>query len=238
MDPATGQIEEINIRKLIKDSIKNNTDLITQIRFLKNIISNLNIAIFIHDLNKHHHIWTNNNYYNIIGYTDREMKKMGPDWRKKNYHPEDVPIITDRIEHFQQNRGEAYSGVYRIRHKEGHWVWVYSNTAVYKRDEKGNPEQLIGICTNFSVNFKTMKQFKELYKENQQLKNQLMISKLTRREKEIIKLLTKGKTGHEIAKLLFISKHTVNNHRKNILKKLSFNNIAELIHFATESGLD
>ena len=77
-----------------------------------------------------------------------------------------------------------------------------------------------------------------MYKENQQLKNQLQIERLTKREKEVIKLIAHGKTSQEIADNLHISIYTANNHRKNILKKLKLKNIAELSHFATESGLD
>lgn len=238
MAEFTNQIKEVNIMSLIRKSVKSNNDILDQLRFLKNIVSNLNIAIFIHDLIKLRHIWTNSNYYNIIGYTDEEMKLMGPEWVKENYHPEDVYILTERIEYFRKNKGEAYSGVYRIKHKEGHWVWVYSNTVIYKRNEKGYPEQLLGICIDFSGNFKTMKQFKELYKENQQLKSQLLIERLTKREKEIVKQIVNGKTGQQIADKLNISIHTANNHKKNIFRKLDLHNIAELSHFATESGLD
>ena len=237
MEPTASQIGEVNFRKLIKDSIKNNTDLINQIRFMKNIVSNLNIAIYIHELKKQQHIWTNNNFYKVIGYSDEEIKQIGSEWVKKNYHPEDVHIVTERIEYFRQNKGDAYSGVYRIKHKEGHWVWVYSNAVVYKRDEKGFPELILGICIDFSDNFKTMKQFKTLYQENQQLKNQLKIAKLTKREKEIIKLIAHGKTSQEIAETFHISKSTADNHRKHMLKKLNLHNIADLTRFATETGL-
>ena len=236
-DPIN-QTEKENFLKLIRKSIKSNNKILDHLRFLKNIVSKLNIAIFIHDLKEQRHTWTNNNYYKIMGYSDEEMKQLGSDWAKRNYHPEDAHILTERIKYFRQNKGEAYSGIYRIKHKDGHWVWVYSNALVYSRDKKGNVEQLLGICIDFSNNFKTMKQFKELYKGNQQLKNQLLISKLTKREKEIIKFIAHGKTSQEIADIINISNSTVNNHRKNILRKLNHRNIAELTRFATESGLD
>jgi DNA-binding CsgD family transcriptional regulator len=51
----------------------------------------------------------------------------------------------------------------------------------------------------------------------------------TQREKEIIKLVTQGKQAKGIAALLFISEHTVNTHKKNILKKSGCKNTIELI---------
>jgi PAS domain S-box-containing protein len=215
-----------------------NSDFKSNWIFLNNVIRSLNIAVYIHDLNKMRHIWTNHNYYKIIGYSDSEIKKIGPDWAERNYHPDDISIMPERINYFKKNKGDTFSGIYRIKHKKGHWVWVYSNTIVYKRDKNNRPEQLLGICIDFSDNFKTMKQFSELYRENQQLKNQLLITNLTKREKEIIKMIAGGMTSGEIAAALSISLHTANNHRKNILKKLDFHNKADIARFAVENGLD
>ena len=60
---------------------------------------------------------------------------------------------------------------------------------------------------------------------------------LTKRELEILQLISTGKSNNEIAEELFISVHTVNSHRKNILKKLNQKNTAELIRFAVKNRL-
>ena len=46
------------------------------------------------------------------------------------------------------------------------------------------------------------------------------IKELTRREKEILICISKGKTNHEIANDLYITEHTVKNHTSNIFEKL------------------
>ena len=56
--------------------------------------------------------------------------------------------------------------------------------------------------------------------------------KLTPRERQVTKLIAEGKTNRVIAKLLFISVRTVENHRANIMKKLKLKNTAELIKYA------
>lgn len=61
--------------------------------------------------------------------------------------------------------------------------------------------------------------------------------KLTLREKEILKLVADGKTTSDIAELLFLSKFTVENHRKNLLQKLRSRNVADLIRTATQQNL-
>ena len=55
---------------------------------------------------------------------------------------------------------------------------------------------------------------------------------LTKREKEILMLVANGKNSQEIGDKLFISKFTVQTHRKNILQKIDTKNIHELIRFA------
>jgi len=57
---------------------------------------------------------------------------------------------------------------------------------------------------------------------------------LSKREEEILRLIGKGKTSHEIAELLFIGKTTVDTHRKNILKKLNLQGKTELLRYSME----
>ncbi|MEQ8907235.1 response regulator transcription factor [Ekhidna sp.] len=60
---------------------------------------------------------------------------------------------------------------------------------------------------------------------------------LTPREYEVLELITRGKTTAQIAEELHLSVHTINSHRKNILRKLNMNSPAELIVYALESGI-
>ncbi|MGB8190286.1 MAG: response regulator transcription factor [Chitinophagaceae bacterium] len=59
---------------------------------------------------------------------------------------------------------------------------------------------------------------------------------LTRREKEVLELISSGLTNGEIAEKLFISITTVISHRKNILEKFGVNNTAGLVKRAVEGG--
>lgn len=63
------------------------------------------------------------------------------------------------------------------------------------------------------------------------------LTKLSDREKEVLKLIAEGKTGREIASQLFLSPNTVERHRANIMDKLGLHNRAELIKFAIRKGL-
>ena len=60
---------------------------------------------------------------------------------------------------------------------------------------------------------------------------------LTAREKEIVLLSAEGLSSAKIAEKLFISVHTVNNHKQNIYAKMGVKSNSEMIHQATKLGL-
>lgn len=69
-------------------------------------------------------------------------------------------------------------------------------------------------------------------------KNDLLLElKISEREVEIIKLIAEGFINKEIADRLFLSTHTVNTHRKNIMQKLNINNTAGIVLFAVKEGI-
>lgn len=61
--------------------------------------------------------------------------------------------------------------------------------------------------------------------------------KLTKREVEIIKLISEGLTSQQMADKLFISPRTVETHRANLMKKLSVKNAIELVKKAEQLQL-
>ncbi len=64
-----------------------------------------------------------------------------------------------------------------------------------------------------------------------------MNSKLSNREKQILKMIALGNTSKDIGDELFISWKTVEKHRGNIMKKLNIHNIAGLTGYAFNNNL-
>ena len=60
---------------------------------------------------------------------------------------------------------------------------------------------------------------------------------ISKREQEIIVLISEGLTNAQIAEKLFLSNHTVNTHRKNILGKLGVKNTAGIVMYAVKANL-
>jgi DNA-binding NarL/FixJ family response regulator len=60
---------------------------------------------------------------------------------------------------------------------------------------------------------------------------------LSERENEIIKLIAEGQTNQQIAEILFLSNHTINTHRKNIMAKLGVKNTAGIVMYAVKTNI-
>jgi DNA-binding NarL/FixJ family response regulator len=68
--------------------------------------------------------------------------------------------------------------------------------------------------------------------------NELPLSiNLSDRELEVLKLICEGCSNNEIAEKLFISKHTVDGHRRNLISKTGVKNAPNLVLFALKNGL-
>ncbi|MBK8139662.1 MAG: response regulator transcription factor [Chitinophagaceae bacterium] len=70
--------------------------------------------------------------------------------------------------------------------------------------------------------------------DKQELNNMPVLSS---REKEVLQLIADGMTNPQIAAKLFLSLHTVDSHRKNLLTKFAVNNTASLIKLAAKYNL-
>jgi DNA-binding NarL/FixJ family response regulator len=60
---------------------------------------------------------------------------------------------------------------------------------------------------------------------------------LSKRETEVLKLIAQEFTTQEIADQLFLSKHTIESYRKNLISKLGVRNLAGLTRYAVEKGM-
>lgn len=73
--------------------------------------------------------------------------------------------------------------------------------------------------------------------EKTPFQNTEILKCFTERELEVLSLIGQHKTAGKIAEELYISKHTVDTHRKNILKKTGLQKTSQLVVFVRENGL-
>lgn len=89
------------------------------------------------------------------------------------------------------------------------------------------------ICSETSRRLKNLNRFLLGIENNLRSKDELF----SQREREVLELLSEGKSSREIAASLFITERTVETHRKNMIVKGQVKNTVQLIAFASSIGL-
>jgi PAS domain S-box-containing protein len=65
-------------------------------------------------------------------------------------HPDDVVPLADAWEAHWANATPAFQAEFRMRHRDGRWVWILSRGKALLRDEQGRPETVAGIHMDIS----------------------------------------------------------------------------------------
>jgi DNA-binding NarL/FixJ family response regulator len=92
--------------------------------------------------------------------------------------------------------------------------------------------------TGFYITETVVKALQTSFQHKYPLRDLTTISiELTRREKEVLRLICSEKSTPEIAAALYVSERTVEGHRQNLLAKTGCRNVAGLVVFAIKNGL-
>jgi len=87
-------------------------------------------------------------YKEILGYSDEELVNEISTWAER-IHPDDIEPTWASINEHINSQTEYYEGIHRLKHKNGHWVWILSRgKALY--DTNVNATRMIGTHTDIS----------------------------------------------------------------------------------------
>jgi DNA-binding CsgD family transcriptional regulator len=134
---------------------------------------------------------------------------------------------------------------YRIKKSNGDYMRILHQVVTFSSTLEGGINKTLGIHTDINhikPEGTPMLSFIGLEGEpsyiNVAVENILSPTKevLTRREKEVIRLVIQGYNSMEIAEMLHISQNTVKNHRRNILSKTNTSSTAEFVSRAIKEG--
>jgi diguanylate cyclase (GGDEF)-like protein/PAS domain S-box-containing protein len=65
-------------------------------------------------------------------------------------HPRDRRRIKAIAEKVNQSGQDYFEAEYRLRHRDGHWIWVLDRALIYARDAAGHPTRVAGTCMDVS----------------------------------------------------------------------------------------
>jgi len=114
---------------------------------------------------------------------------------------------------------------------------IKSDVDGYLSKNATQSELLLAVKTILSNDKYFSESVKQAYMNNVFNKGKDTMVTLTKREKDVLKLIAEEYTTQEIADKLFLSKHTIESYRKNLISKLNVKNLAGLTKYAIKLGL-
>lgn len=193
---------------------------------------------------------TSRRWFEMLGLGSDEVSFSDKRWELLT-HPED--LTATRAQFAAHLRGETpfYEGEFRMRHKEGHWIWVLARGKVFSRDADDNPLRVVGTAEDISSQKRLDLEGTELLKRIEMLiratgdrsraNNHAAAAepapRLSTRQHEVLQLVAAGCTSAEIAERLQITTATAATHRRDLMRKLDLHSVADLTRYALQHKL-
>lgn len=207
---------------------------------------------WIADLRTQTYTFISNNTHEYFGFPIDSYINIGPKFQDSIKHPEDRTHSKNLLHQVWHVLGDIpplsrsnfkFSHDYRIVKPDGKIIRILEQNSVFQQDAAGNITHLLGVCNDITEWKKTGTQLASLssivdkqcflFNANP-VKSDAILS---RRELEILKLISEGHSSKFIADKLFISFHTVNTHRQKMIEKTKTRNASGLVQFAICNGL-
>lgn len=190
------------------------------------------------------------NFTACTGLSREKMMAGGMDYFWTLFHPEDIKLWLESLNNLmtftmtelddEQRKRTSYTWNYRIKNADNNYVNIIQNTTPLQFDDAKKPiigmahytvlngELAMDICATAKY-LNDKNEYETLFYQN--VSNTKLLGLISNRERDIIRLIITKNTSEAIAEKLNISVHTVNTHRRNILKKINIDSTYELISY-------
>lgn len=86
----------------------------------------------------------------MLGHAEHEIGTSLKEWLDR-IHPDDRPAVLQAIERYRSGAVSSYRTEHRLRHREGHWVWVLDRGKIVERHADGRPRRIVGTHTDITL---------------------------------------------------------------------------------------
>ncbi len=140
--------ENAELKKQI--SLLANSEQLTEINFqLSSVINGADVGTWQWNTISNTVVY-NERWANILGYTLDELKPLSHETWKSKVHPDDLGVTNLAIKDHREGRKEFYEVEYRMKHKDGHWIWILDRGKIYRYTPEGKPELIAGTHTDIT----------------------------------------------------------------------------------------
>lgn len=103
----------------------------------------------------------NERWAEIIGYSLKDLEPTTIQTWGELTHPDDLSRSNELIEKHFSGEIPYYECEARMRHKDGHWVWILDRGKVVERDQEGRPVRMAGTHTDISERKRAEEEIRE-----------------------------------------------------------------------------
>lgn len=222
--------------------------------FLQKVSPENNAVIALFDCSEYRFVYMNDRS-NVLGGYKPELftAENGMDFNFSNVHPDQrsaaiqiqLKIFSASMEHAVTDKNNMVAcSTFQYKRKTGEYIQYLQKALVVETDDLGNPLLMLRYGYDISHLVKpsvgliiNSLEGALIWTFNNSTKSLDKINLLSVQEQKVLKLLSEGRESKEIADMLFISHHTIDTHRRNLLKKTYCHDTTALITFGKMTGL-
>ncbi|WP_413164368.1 GAF domain-containing protein [Capilliphycus salinus ALCB114379] len=107
--------------------------------------------LYLYDLSQNRNLYVNRTVGDLLGYDTAEIQGMERNFFQALMHPEDLAGLSDYYAQMAIGcEGDVFEIEYRMKHRDGHWLWLVSRDTVFTRSESGQPQQILGTANDIT----------------------------------------------------------------------------------------
>ncbi len=196
----------------------------------------------------------------LLGFTTRDFMVEGMSLLAENLLEEDLKILNEKMfphrlallreKPHLEHKDYVFTHNFRMRNARKRMTHLLQRSCFIKSDHDGRPLIGLGMVTHIEHHRQSrdvIELIERIYPDSPERQSET-ISKttyftreedqlLTKREREVLLWMSEGLSTKQIADKLFVSEHTVVNHRRNMIQKTNTPNASALISFAIRNGI-
>lgn len=142
------QMEEISLRKKFLDELQE------QKNRLANVLEGTEVGTWEWNVQTGETLY-NEKWAKILGYELEDLEPLSQETWLHFAHPDDIGLSNKKIQECFSRKTDFYECEYRMRHRNGNWIWILDRGKVMRWMPDGKPEVMFGTHSDIS-------RFKEL----------------------------------------------------------------------------
>lgn len=135
----------------ITDRKKTENELYESKKFLEGVTGMAPDVIYLYHIQQQRHLYFNREMMELLGYPSEEIENKGAVLLLNEIHPDDLPDVLTHMEIMREAEDNMiYQIEYRIKRKNGDYIWLYTREKVYLRDKANKPVIIFGVMQDIT----------------------------------------------------------------------------------------